>query len=102
MRLVKRIEIFANYMELSKILAALEKAGAPGHTVIKDVAGKGTRGAVSDDLAMTMIDNVYVISFFPPEKLPQVEEYVLQVLNKFGGTCFVSDAMELATTKCVG
>jgi hypothetical protein len=40
MQSVKRIEIFVNYVELAKILEALEKAGVPGHTVIRNVAGK--------------------------------------------------------------
>ena len=51
---------------------------------------------------MTMLDNVYVIAFFPPEKMTIVSEIMRPLLNKFGGTCFVSDAMELRTTKCVG
>ncbi|HBR74149.1 MAG TPA: transcriptional regulator [Cyanobacteria bacterium UBA11159] len=102
MQAVKRIEIMANYVELGKILEGLDKAGVPGHTVIRDVAGKGTRGTITDDLAMTMLDNVYVIAFFPPEKLTKVIEVMRQILNKFGGTCFISDAMELRTTKCIG
>lgn len=102
MQSVKRIEIIANYVELAKILQGLERAGVPGHTVIRDVAGKGTRGTITDDLAMTMLDNVYVIAFFPPEKINSVLEVMRPILNKFGGTCFISDAMELRTTKCVG
>jgi nitrogen regulatory protein PII len=102
MELVKRIEIFANYVEVGKILEALEKAGVPGHTVIKNVAGKGRGGTDSDDLAMTLLDNIYIIAFFPPEKLPLVEVQIRKTLNKFGGSCFISDAMELKTTKCVG
>ncbi len=102
MQLVKRIEIFANYVELPKILDSLEHSGVTDHTVIKDVAGKSTRGKVTDDLAMSMLDNVYVIAFFPPEQLPIVEANIGAILNKFGGTCFISEAMELETTKCVG
>ncbi|AFY34577.1 hypothetical protein [Calothrix sp. PCC 7507] len=102
MQSVKRIEIFANYVELPKILESLEYSGVQGHTVIKDVAGKSIRGKITDDLAMTMLDNVYIIAFFPPEQLPVVEVNIKAILNKFGGTCFVSDAMELETTKCVG
>ncbi|MBE9008058.1 P-II family nitrogen regulator [Fortiea sp. LEGE XX443] len=102
MQPVKRLEIFANYVELGKILEALEKAGVVGHSVIKDVAGKGTRGKVANDLAMTMLDNVYIIAFFPPDKLTLVESNIRQTLNKFGGVCFISDAMEIETTRCVG
>lgn len=102
MQPVKRIEIFANYVELGKILESLEKAGVLGHSVIKDVAGKGTRGKVTNDLAMTMLDNVYIIAFFAPEKLPLVESNVRQTLSRFGGACFISDAVEVETTRCVG
>lgn len=102
MQSVKRIEIFVNYVELAKILEALEKAGVPGHTVIRNVAGKGRRGSFSDDLAMTMLDNVYVIAFFPPEKMSTVANYIRPILNKLGGTCFISDAVELITTRCLG
>jgi nitrogen regulatory protein PII len=102
MQPVKRIEIFANYVELGKILEALEKAGVLGHSVVKDVAGKETRGKVTNDLAMTMLDNVYIIAFFSPEKLPLVESNVRQILSKFGGVGFISDAMEVETTRCVG
>lgn len=99
---VKRIEIVINYVELAKILQALEKAGVAGHTIIRNVAGKSGRGGVSDDLAMTMLDNVYVIAFFPPEKMSSVTNYIRPILNKLGGTCFISDAVELLTTRCVG
>lgn len=102
MESVKRIEIVVNYVELAKILEALDKAGVPGHTIIRNVAGKGRRGRVSDDSAMTMLDNVYVIAFFPPEKMTSVANYIRPILNKLGGTCFISDAVELLTTRCVG
>ncbi len=99
---VKRIEIIANYIELEKILTGLDRAGVPGYTVIRDVAGKSTRGDGKHDLAMTMLDNVYIVAFFPPEKLDAVVENIRSILNKLGGSCFISDAMELRTTKCVG
>jgi nitrogen regulatory protein PII len=102
MQPVKRIEIFANYVELGKILESLEKAGVTGHSVVKDVAGKGARGKFTNDLAMTMLDNVYIIAFFAPEKLSLVESNVRQTLSRFGGVCFISDAMEIETTRCVG
>lgn len=102
MNTVKRIEIIANYIELERILKGLDKAGVPGYTVIRDVAGKSTRGDGNHDLAMTMLDNVYIVAFFPPENLDAVAGNIRPLLNKFGGTCFISDAMELRTTQCVG
>ncbi|NJL09888.1 MAG: P-II family nitrogen regulator [Calothrix sp. SM1_7_51] len=99
---VKRIEIIANYVELEKILRGLEKAGVPGYTVIRDVAGKSSRGDGEHDMAMTMLDNVYIIAFCSPEKVTVVAESIRVILNKFGGSCFISDAMELRTTRCLG
>jgi nitrogen regulatory protein PII len=99
---VKRIEIFANSVELPKILEGLDKAGVPGYSVIRGVAGKSTRGRKSHDLAMSMLDNIYVLAFCEPDQISAVAENIRPVLNKFGGACFISDAVELLTTKCVG
>ena len=100
MKLVKRIEIIANSIELSKILDGLDHAGVHGHAVIRNVAGKGLRGS-SEDLDMTMLDNVYVLAFCAPEQVEQVVEAIRPLLNKFGGTCYLSDVMEIRSTKCV-
>ncbi|MES1023716.1 P-II family nitrogen regulator [Gloeocapsa sp. BRSZ] len=99
MHLVKRIEIIANSFELGKILEGLDKAGVHGHAVIRNVAGKGLREG--EDLDMTMLDNVYIIAFCKPELLKPVVENIRPVLNKFGGTCYITDAMEIRSVKCV-
>jgi nitrogen regulatory protein PII len=100
MHLVKRIEIIANSFELGKILDGLKQAGVSGHLVIRNVAGQGLSGS-SEDLDLTMLDNVYVIAFCPPEKIKPVVEIIRPILNKFGGTCYISDAMEIRSTRCV-
>ncbi len=100
MHTVKRIEIIANSFELGKILDGLKKAGVTGHLVIRNVAGQGLRGG-SEDLDMTMLDNVYVIAFCAPEKLKGAVEIIRPILNKFGGSCYISDAMEIRSTRCV-
>jgi nitrogen regulatory protein PII len=99
---VKRIEIIANYVELGKILEGLEKTGIQGYTVIRDVAGKSNREDGPHDLAMTLLDNVYIIAFCSPEKIDLISKNIRLTLNKYGGSCFISDAVELRTTKCVG
>jgi nitrogen regulatory protein PII len=98
--LIKKIEIIANSFELGKILDKLEKSGVQGHAVIRNVAGKGLRGG-AEDLDMTMLDNVYVIAFCTPEQIKGVVENIKPLLNKFGGTCYVSDVMEISSVKCV-
>ncbi len=100
MHLVKKIEIIANAFELSKILQSLDKSGVHGHAVIRNVAGKGLRGT-AEDLDMTMLDNVYIIAFCMPEYVKPVVENIKPLLNKFGGTCYISDVMEISSIKCV-
>lgn len=100
MHQVKRIEIIASSMELGRILDKLKQAGVPGHMIIRNVAGHGLRG-ISEDLDMTMLDNVYVIAFCPPETLKSAVEAIRPLLNKFGGACYISDAMEIRSMRCV-
>jgi nitrogen regulatory protein PII len=100
MHLAKKIEIIANSFELSKILEGLDKSGVHGHAVIRNVAGKGLRDG-NEDLDMTMLDNVYIIAFCMPDQIKAVVENVRPVLNKFGGTCYISDVMEIRSVKCV-
>ena len=100
MQVVKKIEIIANSFELAKILENLDKSGVHNHAVIRNVAGKGLRGT-TEDLDMTMLDNVYILAFCMPEQLKRVVENIKQLLNKFGGTCYVSDVMEVRSVRCV-
>jgi nitrogen regulatory protein PII len=99
MHLVKKIEIIANAFELSRILDALDQSGVHGHAVIRNVAGKGLRGG-AEDLDMTMLDNVYILAFCSPDLIKPVIENVRPLLNKYGGTCYVSDVMEIRSVKC--
>ncbi len=97
---VKRIEIIANSFELGKLLEALEKSGVHIHAVIRNVAGKQLH-AGNEDLDMTMLDNVYIVAFCAPDLLRPVVEAVRPLLNRFGGTCHVTDAMEVRSINCV-
>lgn len=97
---VKKIEIIANSFELGKILNSLDKSGVHGHAVIRHVAGKELREG-SEDLDMTMLDNVYIIAFCMPDQIKTAIENVQPLLNKFGGTCYISDVMEIRSTKCI-
>ncbi|NJK41690.1 MAG: P-II family nitrogen regulator [Acaryochloridaceae cyanobacterium SU_2_1] len=100
MQIVKKIEIIANSFELAKILDALDHSGVHGHAVIRNVAGKGLRDG-AEDLDMTMLDNVYIIAFCAPDLIKTVVEGVRPLLNKFGGTCYISEVMEIRSVKCV-
>lgn len=95
MHAVKRIEVLADSVELTKILAGLDKAGIIGHTVIRNVVGR------SPGADATQLDNVYIIAFCMPEQVKPVVENIRPVLNKFGGACYISDAMEIRSVRCV-
>lgn len=103
MNLVKRLEIIVSSREMHKILEQLDKAGVPGYSVIRDVVGKSNWGEVSDDsdFAATTLSNVYILSFCAEEQITPVIERVRPLLNKFGGVCYVSDAMEVHSLRCV-
>jgi len=92
---VKRIEVLADSVELTKILAGLDKAGIIGHTVIRNVVGR------SPGADATQLDNVYIIAFCMPEQVKPVIENIRPVLNKFGGACYISDAMEIRSVRCI-
>lgn len=92
---VKRIEVLADSVELTKILAGLDKAGIIAHTVIRNVAGR------SPGADATQLDNVYIIAFCLPEQVKPVVENIRPILNKFGGTCYISDAMEIRSVRCI-
>jgi len=98
---VTRMEIIASSAELVKILASLDQTGVPSYTVIRNVVGKSLQGNVTDDLVMSMLDNVYVIAFFPPDLTKPVVEGVRPILNKLGGVCYLSEATEIRSTRCV-
>ena len=95
MHAVKRIEVLVDSVELTKILAGLDKAGVPGHTVIRNVVGR------SPGADATQLDNVYVIAFCDPDQVKHVVENIRPILNKFGGGCYISDAMEIKSVRCV-
>lgn len=101
MHLVKRIEIVADSVELAKIIQGLEDGGVSSYTVIRNVASKGLRGNVFDDSAVTMLDNTFVIAFCAPENIKPVIERIRPVLNKFGGSCWISEVTEVSSMKCV-
>jgi nitrogen regulatory protein PII len=97
---IKRIEIFSDSVELGKILKGLKKAGVTNCTVIRHVSGSGVRGTMGDDIDM-LLENDCVIAFCLSDQVEGVVQTIRPILNKFGGSCYVSDAMEVQTVNCV-
>ena len=102
MHSVKRIEIISDEVEMHKVLDSLDNIGVPDYTVIRNVLSKTSRGNASDDLAMTGLGgNVYVIFYCKQEKVKDVVAEIRPILNKFGGACHISDAMEIRSVRCI-
>ncbi|MEA5467830.1 P-II family nitrogen regulator [Spirulina sp. 06S082] len=101
MHLVKRLEFIADEQEMHKILAVLDEIGVPGYTVIHNVTGKTPRATVADDLPIAGLGNVYVICCCDESFIQPILEKVRPLLNKFGGVCYLSDAMEIRSINCV-
>ncbi|MDX2098911.1 MAG: P-II family nitrogen regulator [Leptolyngbyaceae cyanobacterium bins.59] len=101
MHAVKKIEIIASALELPKILEGLNQSGVRGHAVIHNVTGQSLQEG-REDFDMTMLDNsVYIIAFCMPEQIKPVVEHIRPLLNKFGGTCYLSDVTEIRSINCV-
>jgi nitrogen regulatory protein PII len=93
MKPVKRIEIVADAVFTEDLLAALRAAGAPGYTVMRNVAGFGERGERGADQPTDVLGNVLVLIAAEPELVPKLVDAVRPILTRFGGMCLVSDAL---------
>lgn len=92
MERVKRVEIITTSLELDKILESLKSLNVSGYSVIRNVIGKGSRGIADDDIEMSILSNVYVLTTCPPEDVQKLVDRIQPIIKKFGGVCLVSDA----------
>ncbi|MBD2081635.1 P-II family nitrogen regulator [Leptolyngbya sp. FACHB-17] len=94
MHAVKRIEIISDSIELPKILTSLKQSEIDRYTVFRNLESSGVSG--SDE----MIEMAYIIAFCAPEQLKDAIEKIRPILNRFGGSCYISDAMEVRSLNC--
>jgi nitrogen regulatory protein PII len=100
---VNRIEIIASSQEAEKIIKVLEKVDAPNYTLIRNVIGKGDWGMVSDDvnLGSSELGNIFIICYCSQDTVKPIVENIKPLLNKYGGVCYISDAMEIRSVRCI-
>jgi nitrogen regulatory protein PII len=96
MHAVKRIEMMADSVEVSRILAVFEQVGVAQYVVLPNASGRGT-----EDLGVGALAQDFVIAFCSDDQLKPLVEQIRPILNKFGGACFISDAMEVRSMRCV-
>jgi nitrogen regulatory protein PII len=98
MHLVKRLEMMVDAPEMNKIVKCLEKIGVSNYTVIPNAHSKKNK---DNDLALTGLENVYIISYCSEEQIKMVVENIKPILSKFGGNLYISDVMEVSSVHCV-
>lgn len=89
---VKRFEIVVDRLHVADVLAALERAGAGGYTVLGEATGKGDRGTRWGGELTGVFANACVIAAAPVEAQARVIDEIRPILREAGGMCLVSDA----------
>jgi nitrogen regulatory protein PII len=100
MHAVTRMEIMSDAVELSKVTAVLNTGDRVTYSVLRNVSSHGVRGESVQDSFISS-ENIYIIAFCPPEQAKRLLEKIRPILNKFGGACFISDAMEVKSLRCI-
>tara|TARA_Y100001968_G_scaffold67200_1_gene58036 strand:- start:13467 stop:13748 length:282 start_codon:yes stop_codon:yes gene_type:complete len=93
---MKRLDLIFSERELDEVLTALEKANAPGYTVMKHATGRGPERVVTEDMEFTGLGaNAHVIVFCEQDVINQIQENIRSILNYYGGVAYVSEATPL-------
>ena len=93
---MKRLDLIFSERELDQVLAALEKANAPGYTVMKHATGRGPERVVTEDMEFTGLGaNAHVIVFCEQDVINQIGENIRSILNYYGGVAYISEATPL-------
>ena len=92
MKSCKRVEIVIEQALARRLAAALDDAGVPGYTLIRNASGRGDRGMrEADEVTDTFTNCVFVIACEASLVEPLVER-IRPMLVRSGGLCLVSDA----------
>ncbi len=90
---MKRLDLIVSERELDSVIKALDKAGAPGYSVIKHVTGRGPETSVSEGMEFTDLGaNAHVIVFCESPVLERLREMVNPILDYYGGVAYVAEA----------
>lgn len=93
MKPVKRLEIVVNALQVEAVVQVLERHGVIGHSVFRDVTGRGERGRQTGDELTGALSNSCVLTTCAPEKLDAVLGDLRRFLRRAGGVAMVSDAL---------
>jgi hypothetical protein len=99
MHSVSRLEIMADSGELHKLTKILNRTTGVTYTVIRNVVSHGVCGET--DQSDIALENDYIIAFCDPDRAQPLLAELQPVLNRFGGACFMSEALEVKSMRCV-
>ncbi len=89
---VMRIEIVVESAQQKNVERLIEEAGIKGHTILRDVAGRGQRGNRDGDGLTNAFSNVCFVVAAPLDVADSFVESLRPVLKKTGGMCLVTEA----------
>ena len=93
---MKRLDLIIIELELDRVCEALNRAGAPGYSVMRHVTGRGPGGTVSEGMEFSGFGaNAHVIVFCDEPVLDAIRAALQPLLSYFGGVGYVSDAQPL-------
>ncbi len=87
---LKRVEIVFETLELQRLLAVVERAGAAGYTVIPRVHGKGHRGVRRDLGFSNVLKNDMVVIIARADVAEQIVRAAEPLLRRWGGILTVT------------
>ncbi|MBI5308797.1 MAG: transcriptional regulator [Planctomycetes bacterium] len=89
-----KVEIVTDAIKLDSIVKLLDEVGVSGYSIIKDVEGKGTRGARTGDGLTDLFKSDYIMVVCNEKEMNTIVEAVCPIIHKFGGICIVSDVIQ--------
>ena len=89
---VMRVEIVVESAQQKKVEGLIAASGIQGHTIIRDVSGRGERGNRDGDGLTNAFRNICFIVAVPLDVADAFVESLRPVLKKTGGMCLVSEA----------
>jgi nitrogen regulatory protein PII len=85
----KKVEIVIDEAAAEAMVKAIAAAGARGHTLLRDVEGKGDRGVRASDIFSS--HNSLIITVVDDETAKRVVDAAMEILQTRAGVVFVSD-----------
>lgn len=89
---MKRLDLIISERELDSVTKSLDKANAPGYSVIKHVTGRGPNSSISEGMEVSGGANVHVIVFCEEDVVANLRDSIVPILNYYGGVAYVAEA----------